>query len=48
VQPALAAYVAEQLDNLQDDEPDFGAPQRAQVERVLAAAAAALTKVIAE
>ena len=27
VQPALAAYVAEQLDNLQDEEPDFGAPR---------------------
>jgi hypothetical protein len=48
VQPALAAYVAEQLDNLQDEEPEFGAPERAQVERVLAAAAAALTKAIAE
>jgi hypothetical protein len=48
VQPALAAYVSEQLDNLQDEEPDFGAPQRAQVERVLAAAAASLTKAIAE
>jgi hypothetical protein len=48
VQPALAAYVAEQLDNLQDEEPDFGAPERAQVERVLAAAAAAMTKAVAE
>ena len=48
VQPALAGYVAEQLDNLQDEEPDFGAPERAQVERVIAAAGAALTRVVAE
>jgi hypothetical protein len=48
VQPALAAYVAEQLDNLQDEEPDFGAPERAQVERVVAAAGAALTRAVAE
>lgn len=48
VQPALAAYVEEQLDNLEDDEPAFGAPERAQVERVLAAAAAGLTRSVAE
>ncbi len=48
VQPALAGYVAEQLDNLQDEEPDFGAPERAQVERVVAAAGAALTRAVAE
>ncbi len=48
IQPALAAYVAEQLDNLEDEEPAFGAPERAQVEKVVAAAAAALTRVIAD
>lgn len=41
-QPALAAYVAEQLDNLADEDRAFGLEERAQVERVLAAAAAAL------
>ncbi len=41
-QPALAAYVAEQLDNLADEDAAFGPSERAQVERVLAAAAAAL------
>ena len=45
-QPALAAYVAEQLDNLADEDPAFGAPERAQVERVLAAIAAALTDAV--
>jgi len=48
VQPALAEYVAEQLDNLEDEDEAFGAPQRAQVERVLAASGAALTRVVAE
>jgi hypothetical protein len=48
IQPALAAYVAEQLDNLQDEEPAFGPPERAQVERVVATASAALTRVVAE
>ncbi|HEU4384856.1 MAG TPA: hypothetical protein VFR85_15340 [Anaeromyxobacteraceae bacterium] len=46
-QPALASYVAEQLDNLADDEPGFGAAERAQVERVAAAAAAALGRAVA-
>jgi hypothetical protein len=41
-QPALAAYVAEQLDNLADEDAAFGPAERAQVERVLAAATAAL------
>ncbi len=41
-QPALAAYVAEQLDNLADEDAAFGPAERAQVERVLAATAAAL------
>ncbi len=47
-QPALAAYVAEQLDNLADEEPAFGAAERAQVERVVAAAAAALGRAVRE
>ncbi len=41
-QPALAAYVAEQLDNLADEDRAFGLEERAQVERALAAATAAL------
>ncbi|HET8540980.1 MAG TPA: hypothetical protein VFL83_13995 [Anaeromyxobacter sp.] len=45
-QPALAAYVAEQLDNLGDEDPAFGPEERAQVERVLAAAAASLTDAV--
>jgi hypothetical protein len=45
-QPALAAYVAEQLDNLADEDPAFGPEERAQVERALAAAAAALTDAV--
>jgi hypothetical protein len=48
VQPALAAYAAEQLDNLEDDEPGFGATERAQVERVVATVGAALTRAVAE
>ena len=48
VQPALAEYVAEQLDNLEDEDESFGAPERAQVERVLASAGASLTHVVAE
>jgi len=47
-QPALGAYVAEQLDNLADEEPGFGAAERAQVERVVAAAAAALGRAVRE
>jgi len=47
-QPALAAYLAEQLDNLADDDPSFGPAERAVVERVLAAFAAALTRSVAE
>ncbi|HET6922738.1 MAG TPA: hypothetical protein VFI16_06285 [Anaeromyxobacteraceae bacterium] len=47
-QPALGAYVAEQLDNLADEEPAFGAEERAQVERVVAAAAAALGRAVRE
>ena len=45
-QPALAEYVQEQLDNLADEDPAFGAAERAQVERVLAAIAAALSDAV--
>jgi hypothetical protein len=48
VQPALAEYVAEQLDNLEDEDEGFGAAERAQVERVLSAVGAALTRNVAE
>jgi len=48
VQPALAAYLAEQLDNMADDDPEFGPPEQAQVERVLATLVAVLTRVVAE
>ncbi|HSB21223.1 MAG TPA: hypothetical protein VLD85_14545 [Anaeromyxobacteraceae bacterium] len=43
-QPALAAYAAEQLDNLGDDDPAFGPAERAQVERVLATAVTAMVR----
>lgn len=46
--PALAAYVSEQLDNLTDEDPNFGPSERAQVERALAAVAAALSGVVSE
>lgn len=46
-EPAFAAYAAEQLDNLADDDPKFGAEDRAQVERVVAAAMAALRRAVA-
>lgn len=45
-QPALAAYVAEQLDLAADEDPAFGPPERAQVEHALATAAAALTRAV--
>jgi hypothetical protein len=48
VQPSLAAYVAEQLDNLEDEDDAFGLTERAQVERVIASAGAALTRVVAD
>jgi hypothetical protein len=41
-QPALGAYATEALDLAQDDDPSFSAAERAQVERVIAAVAAAL------
>jgi hypothetical protein len=43
-QPALAAYVAEQLDLLADEDPAFGAAERAQVERLVATAVGALER----
>jgi hypothetical protein len=45
-QPALAAYVAEQLENLADEDPAFGPEERAQVGRVLAAVGSALTDAV--
>ncbi len=47
-QPAIAAYAAEQLDLLADEDPAFGEAERAQVERALAAAVAALTDAVRE
>jgi hypothetical protein len=47
-QPALAAYVAEQLDLVLDEDPAFDAAARAQVERAVAAAVAALTAAVRE
>jgi hypothetical protein len=47
-QPALAAYAAEQLDILADEDRAFGAEERAQVEKVIAAAIAALTAAVHE
>lgn len=46
-QPALAAYVAEALDLVAEEEPVFGAAARAQVERALATVAAALCDALA-
>ncbi len=47
-QPALAQYVEEQLDNLAEEDPEFDAESRAQVERTLATAVAALTRAVQE
>jgi hypothetical protein len=47
-QPAFAAYAAEQLDILADEANGFGVPERAQAEKVLAAAVAALTRAVRE
>jgi hypothetical protein len=46
-QPTLAAYVAEALDLVAEEDPGFGAAQRAQVERVVAAVADALADALA-
>jgi len=45
-QPAIALYAEEQLDILADEDPAFGAEERAQVERVLATLGAALTDAV--
>lgn len=42
-QPAIAAYVAEQLDLLADEDPAFGPTERGQTEKTLAAVVATLT-----
>lgn len=47
-QPALAAYAAEQLDILAEEDAAFGAAERAQVEKVVAVAVAALTGAVRE
>jgi hypothetical protein len=47
-QPAIAAYAAEQLDILADEDRAFGAAERAQTEKVVAAAVAALTAAVHE
>jgi hypothetical protein len=46
-QPALAAYVAEVLDLVAEEEPGFDAGARAQVERAVAAVVAALAAAVA-
>ncbi len=46
-QPALAAYVAEALDLVAEEDPNLGASARAQVERVMATAAEALADSLA-
>ncbi len=45
-QPALAAYVAEQLDVLVEEDPAFTAEAREQVERVLAIVAVAMARAV--
>jgi hypothetical protein len=47
-QPALAAYAAEQLDAVADDDPAFDPAARAQVERAVATVGAALTAAVVE
>jgi hypothetical protein len=48
VQPALATYLVEQLDLSSEEDPGFDEASRAQVERALAAVAAALTAAVVE
>ncbi len=48
LQPALAAYAAEQLDLAGEEDPSFDAPARAQAERAVAALSAALTGAVVE
>jgi hypothetical protein len=45
-QPAVAAYAAEQLDLVADEDAAFGEAERAQVERCVAAAVAALSDAV--
>ncbi|HEX9399241.1 MAG TPA: hypothetical protein VF912_03935 [Anaeromyxobacter sp.] len=45
-QPAMATYVAEQLDTLADEDAAFGEAERAQVERSVAGAIAALGRAV--
>jgi hypothetical protein len=47
-QPPLAAYAAEQLDVIQDEDPAFDEAARAQVERAVATAVAALAGAVRE
>ena len=47
-QPPIAAYVGEQLDSLADEDPAFGEGERAQVERTVAVAVAALGRAVRE
>ncbi|MCK7482748.1 MAG: hypothetical protein M0C28_40725 [Candidatus Moduliflexus flocculans] len=47
-QPALAAYAAEALDTLEDEDDAFDEAARARVERVVATVVAALTAAIRE
>jgi hypothetical protein len=47
-QPAIAGYVAEQLDNVADEDPALGPEDRAQVEKVLATVVSALTDAVRE
>ncbi|WP_242393305.1 hypothetical protein [Anaeromyxobacter oryzisoli] len=47
-QPAFAAYVAEQLDVLEGEDPTFGPAERAQVERAVATVGAALERAVRE
>lgn len=48
VQPVLAGYLTEQLELAGDEDPAFDAASRAQVEKALAAATAALTAAVVE
>jgi len=48
VQPALADYLAEQLELSAEEDPAFDSATRAQVERALAAVAAALTAAVVQ
>jgi hypothetical protein len=47
-QPALGAYVAEVLDLVAAEEPGFGPPERAQVERAMSTAIAVMVRALVE